>query len=104
MKQLQMLKKGLDLMVTAGLSMFCAVEAHAGFLSQAICRPYKKIIDDELFMWLAVIAATGILIAAKLGSDKGAISKGIGVLLILGMLLSLEVLVASATGKSFVCS
>jgi hypothetical protein len=103
MKQLQMLKKGLDVLATAGLSMFCVIEAHAGFLSQSICRPYKKIVDDELFMWVTIVVATVIVIAAKLDGGKTALGKGLVLLACLGVALSIEAIVTSVTGRSIVC-
>lgn len=103
MKQPKNFKKLFDLTVGVGVSMFFAAHAYAGFLSQSICRPYRQIVDQDLFMWVTIVAATIIVIAAKLDGGKTALGKGLALLACLGIAMSIEAIVTSVTGRTIVC-
>jgi hypothetical protein len=86
------------------LYLVCRPEiVNAGLLSKGICKPYKLLVDDELFMVVAAIAAVVLLVAWKLAPSGGALSKGIGLLAALIFALNIENILQAVTGRGIAC-
>lgn len=77
--------------------------AYAGILSQGICRPYRRLVDNELFLMISVIAAAILVITWKLAPSGSALSKGVGVLAALFIGLNIENILTAATGAGIAC-
>lgn len=77
--------------------------AFAGVLSSAICRPYKNLVDDDLFMVVSAIAAIGLLIAWKTTGGGKVLGSAISLLAALMVALNLENLLQLATGRGMFC-
>jgi hypothetical protein len=86
------------------LYLLCRPEiVNAGLMSRGICKPYKLLVDDELFMVVAAIAAVVLLVAWKLAPSGGALSKGIGLLAALIFALNIENILQAVTGRGIAC-
>lgn len=77
--------------------------AYAGILSQGICRPYRRLVDNELFLMISVIAAAILVITWKLAPSGSALSKGVGLLAALFIGLNIENILTAATGSGIAC-
>jgi hypothetical protein len=77
--------------------------ANAGLLSQGICRPYRQVVDNELFLMISVIAATVLLITWKLAPSGSALAKGVGLLAALVLALNIENILQYVTGSGIAC-
>lgn len=77
--------------------------ANAGILSRGICRPYRQLVDNELFVVVGAIAAVCLVVAWKLGNGNTALSKGVGLLAALFIGLNIENLLTLATGQGLLC-
>jgi hypothetical protein len=78
--------------------------ANAGILSSGICRPYRQLVDDELFVVISAIAAVGLLIAWKTsGSGSKAMQGGISLLTALVIALNIENIIQITTGRGLFC-
>ena len=77
--------------------------AMAGFLSKAVCAPYRQMVDNELFVALAAISAAILVIVWKTGSSNGVLAKGIGILAAVMVAFQIENILY-ATFKVSVCS
>lgn len=75
----------------------------AGILSQGICRPYRQLVDNELFLMISVIAAAILVVAWKLAPSGQALSKGVGLLAALFIGLNIENILVAATGAGIAC-
>ena len=76
---------------------------YAGILSKGICKPYRQLVDNELFMVASAIAAVVLVIAWKLGAGNTAMSKGVGLLAALAIALNIENILQYATGQGAFC-
>ena len=78
--------------------------ANAGILSSGICRPYRQLVDDELFVVISAIAAVGLLIAWKTsGAGSKAMQGGISLLTALVIALNIENIIQITTGRGLFC-
>jgi hypothetical protein len=77
--------------------------AQASILSQGICRPYRKLVDNELFLMVCVISATILLIAWKLAPSGSALAKGVGLLAGLVIGVNIENILQYVTGSGLAC-
>lgn len=100
----QILKAELKDVATLAL-LLCTVSqpVFAGILSASICRPYKNLVDDDLYMVLAAISAVGLLIAWKTMGGSSVLGKAVSLLAALMVALNLENLLQLATGRGFFC-
>ncbi len=89
----------------AVIYMLCRPElANAGLLSKGLCRGYRALVDDELFMVGSVIALVILIIAFKFTKDSKAIGTGVGILAALTIGLNIENMLQLATGKGAFCN
>lgn len=78
--------------------------ANAGMLSAGICRPYRQLVDNELFVVLSAIMAVILVIGWKTsGTGSKAIQSGIGLLAALFIALNIENIIQTATGVGIFC-
>ena len=78
--------------------------ANAGMLSAQICRPYRQLVDNELFVVLSAIMGVILVIAWKTsGTGSKAIQSGIGLLAALSIALNMENIIQTATGVGIFC-
>jgi hypothetical protein len=78
--------------------------ANAGILSSGICRPYRQLVDNELFVVVSAIMAVVLVIGWKLaGTGSKAIQSGIGLLAALFIGLNIENIIQTATGVGIFC-
>lgn len=77
--------------------------ANAGILSKGLCKPYKSLVDNELFMVVAAVAAVILVVAWKLAPSGGAMAKGVGLLAALVIGLNIENILQSVTGVGIAC-
>ena len=77
--------------------------AQAGVLSAGLCRPYKQMVDNELFLMISVIAAAILVITWKLAPSGTALAKGVGLLAALVIGLNIENILQAATGVGIAC-
>ncbi len=75
---------------------------HAGILSANLCKPYKLIVDNELFVVIALIVASILCIAWKLMPSGTVLQRAVGLLAALSIALNLENLLQTF-GYSIVC-
>jgi hypothetical protein len=76
---------------------------NAGLLSKGICKPYKLLVDNELFMIIAAIAAVALLVLWKLSPSGGIMAKGIGLIAALVLGINLENILQTVTGTGIAC-
>lgn len=76
---------------------------YAGFLSRGICRPYRQLVDNELFIMIAVIAGCLLVLMWKLAPSGTLLQKGVGLLAALAIGLNLENLLQAAFGGGLAC-
>jgi dipeptide/tripeptide permease len=89
-----------------GLMLYIACRpelANAGILSKGLCKPYKQLVDNELFMVVAAIAAVILVIAWKLAPSGGAMAKGVGLLAALVIGLNIENILQVVAGVGLAC-
>jgi len=77
--------------------------AQAGMLSQGICRPYKQLVDNELFVALSVVAGMILVVLWKLAPSGQLLARALSLLAALAVALNLENIVQTATGVGFFC-
>ena len=77
--------------------------ANAGILSQGLCRPYRQLVDNELFLMVSVIAAAILVVAWKLAPSGSALAKGVGLIAALFIGLNIENILTAATGAGIAC-
>lgn len=75
----------------------------AGKLSAGLCKTYRSIVDNELFVVLATVASAILLIVWKMAPAGGILAKAVGVLAALTIAINLESILNSATGVSLGC-
>ncbi|WP_310643710.1 hypothetical protein [Limnohabitans sp.] len=89
---------------TAAYLMLLPSVANAGILSSGICRPYRQLVDNELFVVVSAIMAVVLVIGWKLaGTGSKAIQSGIGLLAALFIGLNIENIIQTATGVGIFC-
>jgi len=77
--------------------------AYAGFLSTALCKPYRQLVDSELFLVIAVIAGAILVIMWKLAPSGTYLQKGVGLLAALAIGLNIENFMQAAFGVGLAC-
>jgi hypothetical protein len=77
--------------------------AQAGFLSRDLCRGYKSIVDDELYVTIGVIVLAILLIVWKVAPSGPILSKALGILIALALALNLENLAQLVFGRGLAC-
>ena len=77
--------------------------ANAGFLSKGLCKPYKLLVDNELFMVAAMIMAVVLVLAWKFSPSGTVLAKGVGLMAALLVGLNVENIVQSVAGAGVVC-
>lgn len=77
--------------------------AYAGVLSAGICRPYRQLVDNELFVMLAVISAVVLVIVWKMAPSGTILARGVGLLAALVVGLNIENILQAATGTGIAC-
>ncbi len=77
--------------------------AQAGFLSRDLCRGYKGVVDDELYVTLGVIVLAILLIVWKVAPSGTVLSKALGILTALALALNLENLMQLVFGRGLAC-
>lgn len=77
--------------------------AQAGFLGGPLCRGYKGIVDDELYVTLGVIVLAILLIVWKVAPSGTILSKALGILTALALALNLENLMQLVFGRGLAC-
>lgn len=77
--------------------------AHAGFLGRDLCRGYKGIVDDELYVTLGVIVLAILLIVWKVAPSGSILQKGIGIVTALALALNLENMIQLIFGRGLAC-
>jgi uncharacterized membrane protein len=75
----------------------------AGLLSQSICRPYRQLVDSELFIVIAAIVAVILVIVWKLAPAGGVLAKGVGLLAAVAIGLNIENILVGAFGVGIAC-
>lgn len=75
----------------------------AGFLSKGICRPYKALVDNELFVVISVVVAAILVIMWKLAPSGQLMARAIGVMAALAIGLNLENLIQLISGVGLIC-
>ncbi len=98
----QFLTNKTDHIAAFSLGLLPAV-ANAGFLSQGICRPYRQLVDNELFMIISVIAAVILVIAWKLAPSGQILARGVGLLAALAVGLNIENILQLVVGGGMAC-
>lgn len=96
--------QGKDL--TLGMMLFvlahpAAVEA--GILSKGICRPYKQLVDNELFVVISVVVGCILVIVWKLAPSGQILTRAIGLMAGLAIALNLENVLQAMTGVGLFC-
>jgi hypothetical protein len=76
---------------------------NAGILSKGLCKPYKQLVDNELFMVVAAVAAVILVIGWKLAPSGGAMAKGVGLLAALVIGLNIENILQVVAGVGLAC-
>lgn len=77
--------------------------AYASVLSAGICRPYRQLVDNELFVMIAVIAAVVLVIVWKMSPSGTILARGVGLLAALVIGLNIENILQAATGAGLAC-
>lgn len=77
--------------------------AEAGILSRGICRPYKQLVDNELFVVLSVVVAAILVIMWKVAPSGQLMARALGLLAALAVALNLENVIQQVTGVGFFC-
>lgn len=77
--------------------------AHASILSASICRPYRMLVDDDLFMMVSAIAAVILVVAWKLAPSGQIVARGIGLLAALTVALNIENILQVVAGRGIAC-
>ncbi len=77
--------------------------ATAGILSKGLCRPYRQLVDNELFLMIAVIVGAVLVISWKLAPSGTYLQKGVGMLAALAIGLNLENFLQAAFGGGVAC-
>jgi len=100
----QKLHQGRDLVL--GMTLF--VLAHpavveAGILSRGICRPYKQLVDNELFVVISVVVGCILVIVWKLAPSGQILTRAIGLMAGLAIALNLENVLQAMTGVGLFC-
>ena len=89
-----------------GLMLYIACRpeiVNAGLLSKGICKPYKSLVDNELFVVIAAIAAAVLVIVWKMAPSGGILAKGIGLLAALVIGLNIENILQVVAGTGLAC-
>lgn len=80
-----------------------APAAQAGIVSQGLCRPYRQLVDNELFMMVGLIVAVILVVAWKLAPSGSLLAKGVGLLAAMAIGLNLESLMQASFGSGIAC-
>ena len=75
----------------------------AGFLSKAICRPYKQLVDNELFVVIAAVVAVVLVIVWKFSPSGTVMTRFVGLLAALAVGMNIENILQAATGVGIAC-
>ena len=75
----------------------------AGVLSKGICRPYKALVDNELFVVISVVVAAILVIMWKLAPSGQLMARAIGVMAALAIGLNLENMIQMISGVGLIC-
>lgn len=111
-KKLMTLAKRAGIAITQGKELLLGgmlyVAAHpalveAGILSKSLCRPYKQLVDNELFVVIALIVAVVLVIVWKLAPSGQVMTKFVGLLAGLAVGLNIENILQAATGVGIAC-
>jgi hypothetical protein len=89
-----------------GLMLYVACRpelVEAGVLSKGLCKQYRLLVDNELFVVVAVIAAVILIIAWKASPSGSIISKMIGLLAALLIALNIENFLQAVAGTGIGC-
>lgn len=90
----------------AGIAVGAGLAGHdvqAGVLSKNLCRPYRQLVDNELFLTIAVVAGAILVIAWKLAPSGTYMQKAVGLLAALVIGLNLENLLQTGFGIGLAC-
>lgn len=85
------------------VGLMCAHPAMAGFLSKALCKPYRQLVDSELFITIGVIMAAVLVIAWKLAPSGTYLAKGVGLLAGITIGLNIENIMQLSFGSGLAC-
>ncbi len=77
--------------------------AQAGVLSKNLCKPYRQLVDNELFVTVGVIMAVVLVIAWKLAPSGTYMQKAVGLLAALAIGLNIETIFQTAFGAGLAC-
>lgn len=75
----------------------------AGLLSKSLCRPYKQLVDNELFVTIAAIVAVVLVVVWKFSPSGQVMTKFVGLLAALAVGLNIENILQAATGVGLAC-
>lgn len=90
----------------AGIAIGAGLAGHdvqAGVLSKNLCRPYRQLVDNELFMTIAVVVAAILVIAWKLAPSGTYLQKAVGLLAALVIGLNIENFMQASFGVGLAC-
>jgi hypothetical protein len=85
------------------LLLLATPSVYAGILSQGLCRPYRQLVDNELFLVVGLIVAAILVIAWKLAPSGSTLAKGVGLLAAIAIGLNLETLMQASFGTGVAC-
>ncbi len=85
------------------LGVMCSPAVQAGILSKNLCKPYRQLVDNELFVTIGVIMAVILVIGWKLAPSGTYMQKGVGLLAALAIGLNIETIMQTAFGAGLAC-
>jgi len=108
MKLIQRIQHAIHQGKDLALGMMLFVLAHpaaveAGILSRGICRPYKQLVDNELFVVISVVVGCILVIVWKLAPSGQILTRAIGLMAGLAIALNLENVLQAMTGVGLFC-
>ena len=78
-------------------------DAQAGVLSKSLCRPYRQLVDNELFVTIAVVVGAVLVIAWKLARSGTYLQRAVGLLAALAIGLNIENFMQASFGVGLAC-
>jgi hypothetical protein len=104
MKFIDKLTRGKSCILTAMLWLAChPTLVEAGVLSRGVCRPYKQLVDNELFVVVTAIAGAILVVVWKLSPSGQLLARGVGLMAALAVALNIENLVQTISGVGLLC-
>lgn len=98
-----MLGHSRDYAFGVALGVLCSPVVQAGVLSKNLCRPYRQLVDNELFVMIGVIVGVILVIAWKLAPSGTYLQKAVGLLAALAIGLNIETIMQAAFGTGLAC-